>query len=131
MRGILPLFFSLTGALRGGFEYGLLNGINYRVWTLARVHHQCQFIPKPLPRSGKIEVVPLNGEAVGERNPSSGRMTGVRPVAGFQHYRMEHSEFRYLPGYSVNFHPITQTHSILSHQHEPTKKAHDEIFQRH
>src|ERR1700736_3430075 len=44
---------------------------------------------------------------------------------------MEHSELRHSASYSVNFHPITQAHSIFSHQHEPTKKAHDEILQRH
>ena len=58
-------------------------------------------------------------------------MTRVGPVAGFQQYRMKHSELDYFPGYPVNFHPITQANPISSHQNEPTHKAYDEVFQRH
>src|SRR5256712_13729081 len=107
MRRMLPFFFSLTRALSGGFQHVLLNGLNYRVRILAGGQDECQFIPKPLARSGKIEVVALDGETVSERNTSPGRMTRVGPVAGFQQYCMKHSELDYFPGYSVNFHPIT------------------------
>src|SRR5205809_4820124 len=106
MRGMLPFFFRLACALCGGFQHGLLNGVNYRVRILARRHNQCKLIPKPLARSGKIEVVALDCETIGESNASPGRMPRVGPVAGFQQYRMEHSELGYLPCYSVNFYPI-------------------------
>src|SRR3989449_8831539 len=107
MRGMLPFFFSLTRALCCGFQHGPLNGLNYRVRILAGGQDECQFIPKPLARSGKIEVVALDGETVGESNTSPGRMTRIGPVTGFQQYRMKHSELDYFPGHSVNFHPIT------------------------
>src|ERR1700747_1129251 len=106
MRGMLPFFFGLTCALCGGFQHGLLNGVNYWVRILARSHHQCKFIPKPLARSGKIEVVTFDGETVGESHASPGRMPRVGPVAGFQQYRVEHSEFGYLSCDSVNLYPI-------------------------
>src|SRR5260370_32623805 len=107
MGGILPFFFSLTRALSGRFEHGFLNGLNYRVRILARRKDQCQFIPKPLARSGKIEIVALDGETVGKSNPSSGRMPRVSPVAGFQQYCMKHSELDDFPCYSLNLHPFT------------------------
>src|ERR1700693_2055721 len=131
MRGMLPFFFRLTSALCSRFQHGLLNGLHYRIRILGGGHNQCQFIPKPLTRSGKIEVVALDGETICERNSSPGRMPRVSPVAGFQQYGMKHSELDYFPGYPVNFHPITQADSISSHQNEPAKKAHDEIFQRY
>src|ERR1700751_3600600 len=107
MGGILPFFFSLTRALGGRFQHGLLNGLNYRVRILARGQDQCQFIPKPLSRSGEIEVVTLDSETVGESNAASGRMARISPVTGFQQYRMKYSELNDFPGHSVNLHPIT------------------------
>src|SRR5580704_13758121 len=115
MGGILPFFFSLIRAVSGRLEHGLLNGLNYRVRILARRQDQCQFIPKPLARSGKIEIVALDGETVGESNTSPGRMTRVGPVASFQQHRVKHSEFDYFAGYSVNLHPVTQADPISSH----------------
>src|SRR3989442_12917882 len=108
MRRMLPFFFSLTRALSGGFQHVLLNGLNYRVRILARGQDECQFIPKPLAGCGKIEVVALDGETVGESNTSPGRMPRVGPVAGFQQHRMKHSELDYLPSYSVNLHPVAK-----------------------
>src|ERR1700730_9383932 len=128
---MLPFLLRLTRALCGGFQHGLLNGVNYRVRILARSQDQCQFIPKPLAGRGKIEVVALDGETIGEGNASPGRMPRVSPVAGFQQYGMKHSELDYFPGYPVNFHPITYADPVSSHQNEPAKKAHDAIFQRH
>src|SRR6266576_3718052 len=107
MGGMLPLFFRLTRALCGCFQHCLLNGLHYRIRILARSQYQSQFIPKPLARSGKIEVVALNGETVGESNASPRGMPGVCPVSGLQQYGMKHSEFDYFPGYSVNLYPIT------------------------
>src|SRR6266481_2371622 len=115
MGGILPFFFSLTRALGGRRKHRLLNGLNYRVRILARREDQCQFIPKPLARSGKIEIVTLDGETVGESNASPGRMTRVGPVASFQQHRVKHSELDYFPGYSVNLHPVPQADPISSH----------------
>src|SRR5437016_4666890 len=107
MRGMLPFFFGLARALRGSFQHGSLNGLNNRVRILAGGQNQRQFIPKPLARSRKIEVVALDGETVGESNAPSGGMAGVGPITGFQQYRMKHSELDDFPGDSVNLHPIT------------------------
>src|SRR2546425_7561449 len=108
MRGMLPFFFRLTCAICSGFQYGLLNGLHYWVRILAGGQDQCQFIPEPLPGSGKIEVVALDSETIGEGNSSPGRMPGVSPVAGFQQYGMKHSELYYFPGYAIDFNPIPQ-----------------------
>src|SRR2546426_2269033 len=128
---MLPFLFRLTRALSSGLQHGLLNGFHYGVRILAGGQDQCQFVPKPLAGSGKIEVVALDGETIGERNTSPGRMPRISPVAGFQQYGMKHTELDYFPGYPVNLHPITQANPISSHQNEPTHKAYDEIFQRH
>src|SRR5215471_8939045 len=107
MRGILPFFFCLTSALGSGFQHGLLNSVNNRVGIVARGQDQGKFIPKPLSRSGKIEVVALDSKAIGESDTPSGRMARVSPVTCFKQDRMKHSELSDFSGYSVNFHPIT------------------------
>src|SRR6266550_6532583 len=107
MRGMLPFFFSLTRALCSCFQHCLLNSLHYGIRILARSQYQSQFIPKPLARSGKIEIVALNGETVGESDTSACGMPRVGPVSGFQQYGMKHSEFDYFPSYSVNLYPIT------------------------
>jgi len=66
------ILFSLSRALCGGFQHGLLNGLNDRVRILARGQGEYQLIPEPLARSGKIEVVALDGETVCESNTSPG-----------------------------------------------------------
>src|SRR5437870_1792692 len=128
---MLPFLFRLTRALSSGLQHGLLNGFHYGVRILAGGQDQCQFVPKPLAGSGKIEVVALDGETIGERNTSPGRMPRISPVAGFQQYGMKHSELDYLAGYPVNFHPIAQADSVSPHENEPANKAHDEIFESH
>src|SRR5262245_61045335 len=116
MRGMLPFFFGLIRAFCSRFLHGLLNGLHYRVRILARAQNQCEFIPKPLSCSGKIEVVAFDGKIIGERNTATGRMSGVGPVSGLQQYGMKHSELRYFAGYAVDLHPISDTNPILSNE---------------
>src|ERR1700680_4974161 len=104
---MLPFFFSLTRALCSRLKHGLLNGFNDRVRILASSHDQRQLVPKPLSRSGKIEVVPLDGKTISESHASSGWMTRVGPVASFQQHGMKHSELDHFPSNPVNFPPIT------------------------
>jgi hypothetical protein len=94
---MLPFLFRLTDALRGGFQHGLLNGVNYRIGILARGQDHFQFIPKPLAGSGEIEVVALDGETIGKRNASPGRMPeSVQLPVSNNNMKPELNDFRLL-----------------------------------
>ena len=55
-------------------------------------HEHLNFVPQPLARRGKIEVVALDREAVDERNLSAGRMARVGPISGLENHRVQQSD---------------------------------------
>ena len=62
----LPLGLGLARAVGRRFLDFLLNRVDDRIRIVSRRHLDPHFVPEPLPRRREVEVVPLDGEAVGE-----------------------------------------------------------------
>src|SRR5207248_8480307 len=127
--GELPIVLGSFGVGLSIFLDYFVDGINDRIRILVWGNHDFEFIPQPLPAGGEIEEVAFDGVAIHEGNFTSGGMTGVGPVAGFEQHGSQQIYFHYFTDHAVDLNPIANANSVASHQHEPTDEGHDEIFQ--
>src|SRR6202451_888186 len=126
----LPLALRLLPAFGRCLNDLFLHRIDNRIRIVSGRQHHRQFVPKPLPRRRKIEVVPFDRVAVRERHAAPSWMPRVRPVSRLEQHRMKHSQLDDFAGHAVDLNPITQSDSIPAHQHKPAKESDDEILQR-
>src|SRR5262249_10919062 len=100
-----------------------------RVAPVRYVHGQ--LVPQPLAGRREVEVVALDGVAVGEGDLPAGGVSGIRPVAGLTQYRVEHAELDHFAADAVDLHPVADAHAVRSHEHEPADEGDDEALQGH
>src|SRR5271165_1268948 len=91
-RGLLPLGFRAAGIGLGFFFNQFLDAVDDGIWILSRWNEHLQLVPHPLARSGEVEEVTFDGEAVYERNAPAGGMPGVGPTAGFEQDRLQQTD---------------------------------------
>ena len=128
---MLPFLFRLARVDFRFLRHQLLNPIDDGIRIKARRNRDSQFIPHPLSRSGEVEEVSLNGEAVHERNFSPGRMSRIRPVAGFEQNRFQQPNLHHFASHSIDLNPVAHPDTVAPHQRKPSQERHDEILHRH